>query len=227
MHALHPFRLVIFSATLTAGEVSAQVIFTNPITGTNPNTSSHYTTGQTVAVGLTVTGIGRGTGISGSNSNDRYNASGWNSGSWATNDYFTWTVTPNSGYQLSLASFAYTGQTSGTGPTSFEFRSGVDGFSSSIGTATATGTTITLSSGSFQGLTTSLEFRLYGWGASSSGGTFSVNDFTFNGTVSAVPEPSTYAALAGAAALGLAFWRRHHQRPTAPLAKIDQPRPLP
>jgi hypothetical protein len=32
-------------------------------------------------------------------------------------------------------------------------------------------------------------------------------DFTLN-SVSAIPEPSTYAALAGLGALGLAFWRR-------------------
>jgi hypothetical protein len=31
----------------------------------------------------------------------------------------------------------------------------------------------------------------------------------------AVPEPSTYAALAGVAALGLALWRRRQVRPRA------------
>jgi hypothetical protein len=42
------------------------------------------------------------------------------------------------------------------------------------------------------------------WG---NGGTF--DNFTL--TASAVPEPSTYAALAGAAALGLAAWRRRQR----------------
>lgn len=36
-----------------------------------------------------------------------------------------------------------------------------------------------------------------------------------NFTVSAIPEPSTYAALAGLGALGLAFWRRRRARATA------------
>ncbi len=36
--------------------------------------------------------------------------------------------------------------------------------------------------------------------------------FADNFSVSAIPEPSTYAAMAGAAALGLAFWRRRKSR---------------
>jgi hypothetical protein len=38
------------------------------------------------------------------------------------------------------------------------------------------------------------------------------NDAAFIVTATAVPEPSTYAALAGVAALGLAVWRRRAQR---------------
>ncbi|UMY66633.1 MULTISPECIES: hypothetical protein [unclassified Flavobacterium] len=164
----------------------AQSIFTNPITGTNPNTANPYTTGQTVASNMTVSGIGRGTGVTGSNANDRYNATGWNSGSLDTNDYFEFTMTPASGYQISLVSLVYTGQTSGTGPTNFALRSSVDSYASNIGTPTATGATISLSGASYQNLTSAITFRLYGWGASAAGGTFSINDFTFNGTVSTV-----------------------------------------
>jgi hypothetical protein len=36
-----------------------------------------------------------------------------------------------------------------------------------------------------------------------------------NFSVSAVPEPSTYAALAGLGALGLVWWRRRQQRSVA------------
>lgn len=38
-------------------------------------------------------------------------------------------------------------------------------------------------------------------------------EFSVHG--SAIPEPSTYAAMAGAAALGLAAWRRRHRKRTA------------
>ena len=59
---------------------------------------------------------------------------------------------------------------------------------------TATGTTIDLSGPAFQGVTAPIEFRLYGWGGTGASGTFSVNDFTFNGTVDAitVPEPASF-----------------------------------
>lgn len=55
------------------------------------------------------------------------------------------------------------------------------------------------------------ETRLY----SANGGAYVENN-TFRGafrvTVSAIPEPSTYAALFGAAALGLVVWRRRAKR---------------
>lgn len=216
MKAPPPTLLLLLVTTLPCAELAAQVLLSNPITGTNPNTSNPYTTGQTIASHLTTTGIARGSSITGTNANDRFTASGWNSAALDGNDYFTWTLTPAAGYALSLTSFTYTGQASGTGPSSFALRTSADTFGSSLGTPAATGGTITLTSGSFQGLTSAVEFRLYGWNASSAGGTFSVNDFTFNGTVSAIPEPSTYAALAGVAALGLALrHRRQRQRTPA------------
>ena len=39
-----------------------------------------------------------------------------------------------------------------------------------------------------------------------------------NVTITAVPEPSTYAACAGAAVLGLAFWRRRRAAAKAAVA---------
>lgn len=168
-----------------------QSIWTNPITGTNPNTSNPYTTGQTFSPNITVSGISRGIGAVGATANDRYNANSWNTASIDPTAYFEWTLTPNSSFCLNLSSFVYTGQASGTGPTSFAFRSSLDGFVSNIGTANSTGTTINLSSLTYQGLNTSITFRLYAWGASAAGGTFSINDFTFNGTTSCGPPANT------------------------------------
>ncbi len=163
-----------------------QVILTNPITGTNPNLSNPYTTGQTVAANLTVSGIGRGAGALGTNANDRYNANSWNTPAIDFTAYFEFTLVPNAGYQINFTNFVYTGQTSDTGPTSFAFRSSVDGYASNLGIPTIAGTTISLVSGSFQNVTSSITFRLYGWGASASIGTFSINDFTFNGSVTPI-----------------------------------------
>lgn len=168
-----------------------QSIWTNPITGTNPNTSNPYTTGQTFSPNITVSGISRGTGATGTNANDRYNANSWNTASIDLTAYFEWTLTPNSSFCLNFSSFVYTSQRSASGPTIFAFRSSLDGFVSNIGTVNSTGATIDLSSIAYQGINSSITFRLYAWGASGSTGTFSINDFTFNGTTSCGPPANT------------------------------------
>jgi hypothetical protein len=190
--------------TLTVTAVAAN-IFSNPITGTNPNTSNPYTNGQIVNSNITVSGIGRGSGITGASANDRYTASGWNSTSLDINDYFEFTLTPNSGYTISFENFIYTGQASGTGATTVALRSSLDSFGSNIGSATVTGTTISLSGVSYQNITTPITFRLYGWGASAAGGTFSVNSFQFNGFVTPLPAPAITSDLTASGTVGTSF----------------------
>jgi len=196
---------------LFAVQSSAAVIFTNPITDTNPSLANPYTDGQNVAANVTASGIGRGAGISGSSGSNRYAGNGWNNAtivaSITDNAYFTFTLTPAAGYEIDFDDFVYTGQASSTGPTSFSFRSSVDAFASDIGTPTATGTTISLTAASFQNLTTATEFRLYGAGASAAAGTFAVNSFTFNGDAVLVPEPASLG-LIGVGALSLLRRRR-------------------
>ncbi|WP_186300057.1 PKD-like domain-containing protein, partial [Algoriphagus algorifonticola] len=160
-----------------------QSIFTNPITGTNPNTSNPYTAGQTVNSGITVSGIGRGTGITGQNAIDEYMASGWDTGVLNLNNYFEWTISPNSCRLVNLTSFIYTATRGHNSINNFEFRSSLDGFTTPIGTPTWDGTTINLSGAAFQNISTPITFRLYAWGANNSSRTFSILDFTFNGTV--------------------------------------------
>jgi hypothetical protein len=179
------FRIFLFTLALFGIQTLSfgQSIFTNPITGTNPNTANPYTTGQTVDANITVTGIGRGSGAAGTAANNRYNANSWNTGSIDLSAYFEFTLTPNSPYWINFVSFEYIGQASGTGATQFAFRSSVDGFTTDIGTSNATGTTISLAGAAYQNITTAITFRLYAWGASALGGTFSVDSFTFNGIV--------------------------------------------
>ncbi len=165
-------------------EPTPVMLWENPITGTNPNTANPYMTGQNVHANITVSGIGRGTGINGANANNRYAANNWGT-TFNTDKYFTWTLTPNSGYEIDLTTFVYTGQVSSNINT-FAFRSSVDGFATDIGSPTATGTTIDLSGAAYQDITGSIEFRLYAWGSSvAAGNTFSVNDFIFSGYVEA------------------------------------------
>jgi hypothetical protein len=182
-----PMRLLYFTVLLLllqSVSVVAQSIFGNPITGTNPNTFNPYTNGQNVDPNISVSGIGRGSGISGNAANNRYNANSWNTMGIDLDAYFYFILTPNSGQKINFSSFEYSGQASGTGPTSFAFRSSLDGFTDDIGAPTASGATIDLSGAEFQNITSAIEFRFYGWGASAGGGTFSVNDFDFFGTTS-------------------------------------------
>lgn len=168
-------------------------IWTNPITGTNPNLNDPYTTGQTVTANLTVSGIGRGSGIAGTNSNNRYNAIAWKTTSLDTSKYFYFTLTAAAGYRINFTNFIYTGQASGTGPSSVAFRSSLDGYTTDIGAPTVAGATISLAAATYQNITTSITFRFYAWNASTNGGTFSINDFTFNGGVTPVAAGTSYA----------------------------------
>lgn len=180
------FCNVIFIGCLIALHTAlfAQSVWTNPITGTNPNLSNPYTTGQTVNNNITVSGIGRGAGITGSNAIDQYNANNWSATSIDLTDYFSFTLTPKAGFWINLSSFVYTALASnGNGPNTFAIRSSLDNFTNNIGTPTEIGTTITLGSPSYIHITNAIEFRFYASGANSGSGTFGINDFTFNGLV--------------------------------------------
>lgn len=180
------FFLVLLCSVISWG----QSIVTNPISGTNPNTANPYTVGQVINPNITVSGIGRGTGISGSNANNRYNANNWSTTVLDLNDYFEFTIIPNSGFQINFASFTYTSQVS-SGTASQVFRSSLDGFTSNIGSPTTTGTTISLTGAAYQNVTTAITFRIYSFGLAASGTTFSINDFTFNGFVTSTTGCST------------------------------------
>ena len=184
-------------------------ILSNTITDADPSTANPYTNNQVVAANVTATGIGRGIGLVGSSAANRYSATSFNDVDLATSiagsDYFTFTLTPTNTASLNFGNLTFTLQASGTGPTTFALLSSVSGFSSGnqIATATLAGNTVTLSvsdatlGANYDNVTSPIEFRLYGYGASSAAGTGSVNDFSFGGAVT-VPEPSTYAMMAGA-----------------------------
>lgn len=188
----------LISFAMAAGATSplyAQSIFLNSITGSDPSTSNPYVSGQVVDSNMTANGIGRGTGLTAAVGDDRYNASSWNTSSRDADAYFTFTLSPNAEHEIDFASFVYTGQASGTGPTNFSLSSSLDGFVAAYGSPSPSGTTIDLSSIALQNVSGPIEFRFYGWGASSAAGTFSINSFVFNGVVTPIPEPSAVATL--------------------------------
>ncbi|WP_299548265.1 T9SS type A sorting domain-containing protein [Seonamhaeicola sp.] len=168
-----------------------QSIFDNPVTGTNPGLTNPYVAGQSFNSNITVSGIVRGIGAIGFTGNNGYYGRSWDTGSLDNTAYYGFTLTPNTGYEIDFVSFVYTGQASGSGPNSVAFRSSLDSYAADIGSPTIAGTTIDLSGASYQNIDSAITFRFYAWGASDANETFSLDDFTFNGTVSALGSCAT------------------------------------
>ncbi len=179
-----------------------QSIFENVITDVSPYTFNPYTNGQIVDTHITVSGIGRGSGVNGNTGSNRYNARDWFSASLDNNDYFEFSLTPNAGYEIDFVSLIYKAQVSTQGPVYFALRSSVDDFATNINlpVITNSGVEVTplpidLSSAEFQNCTNTITFRFYAWGGSSTTGTFSINEFTFNGVASCKAESPTIGAI--------------------------------
>ncbi|WPR72099.1 hypothetical protein SLW70_02880 [Flavobacterium sp. NG2] len=189
---MRPLFLFIIIILANINVSFGQSIFKNAITDTNPSLTNPYTNGQLIDDNISVSGIGRGPGLNGNTGINRYNARDWNTSSIDTNDYFEFTLIPNPGYKIDFKNLEYKAQVSLiAGPVNFAFRSSLDGFTTNISSPTITNnglettpTPIDLSGSKFQNIISSISFRFYAWGGSATTGTFSINDFTFNGTVS-------------------------------------------
>jgi autotransporter-associated beta strand protein len=93
----------------------------------------------------------------------------------AGNDYIQFVVTPGTGYSFSTTDFRFIWDRSGTGPSSLVLRSSADSFAANLGTVTGTvsgnQTTVNTMTFSLTGLASATTFRLYGFGATGTGGT--------------------------------------------------------
>jgi PEP-CTERM motif len=135
------------------------------------------------------------------------------------NDYYTFTLTPVAGFKVNLTTLTFDYAITGVNMTgNFSIRSSIDSFASDIGsTATTSSTTfsnasISLSAAQYQNLTSAVTFRIYIFDDKPGPEeTDLLDNVTLNGTVAAVPEPSTWAMMGlGVGLLGAAqrFRRR-------------------
>ena len=154
-----------------------QAVATYPIaalTGTNNNLAA---TG--VNANLTTTPLVK-TGVTSTSGSGTYRASGWPT--TATVDggkYIGFTVAPNTGFKQTLTSLSFGTGGSGTGPTTYVWRSSLDGYVGNIAPATL--------GASFVDLTTPVGFRLYATNAGAATGTGGLSgDLVVNGTVASV-----------------------------------------
>jgi hypothetical protein len=188
--------------TMSAGtSLGAGELWSNTITGTDPGLTSPYIAGDLADPNMTVSGIRRGIGINGAAAVNRYNANGWSTTTLDKDDYFEFTLAPVNGYEINLASFAYTGQLS-SGTAGFSVRSSFDGYVSDIGAPNSAGTIIDLAAADFQGLACAITFRFYVYGVAASSTTYSINDFIFNGTATTAGVPRLTISGAGTTAGG-------------------------
>lgn len=164
-------------------------------------------------------------GYTGASGSYYFSDNNWTGTSPGTN-YFSFTITPESGYSVSISAvtFGYK-QSSTSGATSFSIYSSKDGYAASL--ASGILDTIYATTGGTQGnnwglasasvtltFTSATTIRIYANGASSGTPTLRGDDFIISGSVSAspVPEPATYALFGGLTVLGLASVRRIRSR---------------
>ena len=142
--------------------------------------------------------------------------------------YIQFTVVAALGFDFSISSIEWKGGSTTSGADNIALLSDVKGFTDGNEIAafadvgTDGGYDATISSGSFDSSynnLTSITFRVYGWNISGSSGrtnfrSLSGDDLIINGTtaVSAVPEPSTYPLIFGAATLSYVMYRRCTKR---------------
>jgi hypothetical protein len=223
-----------------AGAVAfALILLTSSALQAVPITATYTFTGQpgdqvsepvdSQPTGATMSDITRGPGIIPNAGLNSINSRNWSTGSVIDlSDFCSFTITPDSGFELDLTRLEFTNRRSSTGPTAFEIRTSLDGFlplATFTSPATFTGNNRISLDLTAADLTVPVEFRLYGYGSLDDAGNWrlGVNAGSSNNTlpanlqlfgdlspVQALPEPGTLlllgAGLAGFAAF--AAWRR-------------------
>ncbi len=167
---------------------------------------------------LIVSAMTRGSGVTPQSNADTFSGKSWTSASSLDpNDYFSFSITPESGYALSLTSLILDEQRSGTGIRNWSVRSSLDSFSSDLATFSVPDNTslrsdqTTTLGGAFTDLPSSIEFRIYGYNAEGSAGTWRLDNVRVNGSLTSaavsVPEslPTGFSSLA---VCGFVFFSR-------------------
>ena len=169
-----------------------------------------------------VSAMRRGSGV-----NPSSGSGAFSSRSWSTNsaidltDYYRFSITPSNGYQLDLTSLELDERRSGTGIRQWSVRSNLDNFDSDLSpspfsvpdnTATRTEQRISLNANDFSRLRTEVEFRIYGYQAERSTGTWRIDNVKLAGQIALVPEPNSGWIGTSMALLALGFCWHHRRR---------------
>src|SRR6218665_823234 len=180
--------LLLLCMLMTNLSVQAQnIIFKNDINHSDPSQFNPFSIGQITDGNISATGIGRGPGLIAAAAADIYSVTGWNTPAVDLTAYLEFTLTPNTGFKINFTSQEFRCNLSGApNLTPYVVRSSIDNYTSNIPFSQATfgaPTIVNLTGSSFQNVTTPITFRLYPFGGSGSTAFFTVNEFTFKGTV--------------------------------------------
>jgi hypothetical protein len=169
---------------ITGTIVEKPTLWKNDITTNDSHNFNPYTANDVFNKDITVSGISRGNGIAGKGRNNTYNADGWDSVSFDTNDYFEFTLTPTVSHEMNFESFVFNSTISNNDNISnIEVRTSLDNYTTSIGSVSANGATIDLTSQDFQAVSTPITFRIYAWGANASNTELGIDNFAFYGSI--------------------------------------------
>ena len=213
-----PIQKLAAIASLAGSLVTNAQVVTFSFTGAAGNEATFAPDSQ--PANGTVSSISRGAGLTAVATADVFNSSGFSTTTRDTSDYYSVSIEPQLGYTMSLTRIELDERRSGTGIRDWSIYSSVDGFTSALAsfnvldnTSTRLNQGVNLNAANFASLTSSVEFRIYGFTAEAAGGTWRVDNLEIFGSFDAspVPEPSTYAGFAGALLLGFGVWRRSRQ----------------
>jgi hypothetical protein len=173
------------TATLTASTVASHLTVGTFSVSDNAFTSTNLTTGSppdSPAVGDT---------------------GSWNASS--PTKYFSFTVTPDAGYSLTITGISFDYRQTATGAANYQINIGANTNVASGSFSTDSAWHSVSSSLTLTALTNGTEVRIYGYNGGV--GSFGIDRVTLNGSVTAVPEPATYATIAALCAFGFAAFR--------------------
>lgn len=218
-----PGSLVFLLILGAAVELRAQLVAWN-VNGINASTTNPFSA-TTLGANMGSGSLTLGSGVTASAAANTFGASNFDTTSLSSaitgGDYISFTAAPGSGFAFSASSLSLTFGVATATSFNVALMSSATGFTAgnqiwsfSFSTASPSTQTVTLSGVSaLQNVSASTEFRLYGFRDTSGTTTFRIrdlsgDDISLTGSMSAVPEPSTYALIVGCAALGYAILRR-------------------
>jgi hypothetical protein len=182
--------------------VSGTVLSPPLLAYTFPATSS--TSPTTQAANVTGSAFSRATGLTSSSDTPDFRSTGFptstaSPAAGATTGYYQFTFTAAAGNTANLTTLLVSDRSSGTGPTKWEVRTSLDGYTATVGavqtnpTTTFTPRTVSLTgTAALSNVTGAVTFRIYAYGGTNSGsGTFGVDDVNLFGSLTASTPPAT------------------------------------